>query len=53
MRFLFCAFAISYILGDWSGVDIPLSIEFIKSSKNYDGAFGVGPGCESHGGSTV
>jgi geranylgeranyl transferase type-1 subunit beta len=52
MRFLFCAFAISYILGNWSGINRPLSYEFIKSSRNYDGAYGVGPCKESHGGST-
>lgn len=52
MRFLFCACAISYILGDWTGIDIKKAIEYISKSKNYDGGYGVGPAKESHGGST-
>ena len=32
MRFLYCACAISYILGDWSGVNIPLAVSYILSS---------------------
>jgi geranylgeranyl transferase type-1 subunit beta len=49
MRFLFCACAISYILNDWSGIDIPKAVLFIIKSQNYDGAFGTNPNLESHG----
>ncbi|KAJ3321194.1 Geranylgeranyl transferase type-1 subunit beta [Boothiomyces sp. JEL0866] len=52
MRFLFCACAISYILNDWSGINIDLALDFIRKSQNYDGAFGCAPDNESHGGST-
>ncbi|KAJ3256255.1 Geranylgeranyl transferase type-1 subunit beta [Boothiomyces macroporosus] len=52
MRFLFCACAISYILNDWSGINIEKALNFIKQSQNYDGAFGCAPDNESHGGST-
>ncbi|KAK9696795.1 Geranylgeranyl transferase type-1 subunit beta [Basidiobolus ranarum] len=52
MRFLYCAFVVSYILNDWSGVDIPKAVHFIKSSQAYDYGLGQGPSQESHGGST-
>lgn len=32
MRFLFCAASICYILDDWSGMDIELSVQFILES---------------------
>lgn len=32
MRFIYCACCISYILNDWSGVDIPRVIQYIKKS---------------------
>jgi geranylgeranyl transferase type-1 subunit beta len=52
IRFLFCACAISYILNDWSGIDVSLALNYIDSSQSYDGGFGQGPFEESHGGST-
>jgi geranylgeranyl transferase type-1 subunit beta len=52
MRFVFCAFAICFLLKDWSSIEIPKSLEFIKHSQSYDGGFGTGPKRESHGGST-
>ncbi|KAJ3272759.1 Geranylgeranyl transferase type-1 subunit beta [Terramyces sp. JEL0728] len=52
MRFLYCACAISFILSDWSGINIESALRFIKKSQNYDGAFGCAPENESHGGST-
>ena len=33
LRTLYCAFAISYMLNDWSGVDIPRAIDFISSCR--------------------
>ena len=33
MRFIYCAACISYILGDWSAINIDKAVEFIKSSQ--------------------
>ena len=33
MRFLFCAAAISFILGDWSAVDKDLAVSFVESCQ--------------------
>ena len=33
MRFIYCACCISYILNDWSGVDIPRVVQYIKESR--------------------
>ena len=52
MRFVFCAFAICFLLKDWSSIDLTKSLEFIKRCQSYDGGFGTMPGRESHGGST-
>ena len=52
MRFVFCAFAICFILKDWSFISLPKALGFIKKCQAYDGGFGTAPGRESHGGST-
>ncbi|XP_044736483.1 geranylgeranyl transferase type-1 subunit beta [Chrysoperla carnea] len=52
MRFVYCAACISYILDDWSGMDIDKTVEFILNSISYDFAIGQCPETESHGGST-
>ncbi|CAG9773090.1 unnamed protein product [Ceutorhynchus assimilis] len=52
MRFVFCAASISYILNDWSGIDVDKMVEFILKSISYDGGIGQGPNLESHCGST-
>eukprot|EP00727_Mastigamoeba_balamuthi_P011131 m51a1_g6640 putative geranylgeranyl transferase type-1 subunit beta-like (371) ;mRNA; r:108712-110028 len=52
MRFVYCACAISAMLGDWSAVDRSRTLEFILASQSYEGAFGQCPLQESHGGST-
>ncbi|KXS12656.1 geranylgeranyltransferase type I beta-subunit-like protein [Gonapodya prolifera JEL478] len=52
MRFLYCACAVSYMLNDWSGVDIDSAVRYISDSRSYDFGFGQGPHLESHGGST-
>ncbi|KAG1658743.1 Geranylgeranyl transferase type-1 subunit beta [Nymphon striatum] len=51
MRFLYCACCISYILQDWSGINIPRAVQYISLSQSYEGGFGQGPGLEAHGGS--
>jgi geranylgeranyl transferase type-1 subunit beta len=52
LRFLYCACAISYLLNDWSGVDKQKAVSYIWSCRSFDGAFGLIPGQEGHGGST-
>jgi len=32
MRFIFCASCISYILNDWSGMDVELTVDYIRRS---------------------
>lgn len=51
-RFTFCAFAICYMLDDWTSIDIERALDFLDSCKSYDGAYGQGPHQESQGGST-
>ncbi|OWZ18808.1 Geranylgeranyl transferase [Phytophthora megakarya] len=51
MRFVYCACAISYILDDWSGIDLVAMVRFINSCLvSYDGGIGLNVGAESHGG---
>jgi len=45
----YAACAISYLLNDWSGVDIQKACDFILACQNYDYAFGFQPDGESHG----
>lgn len=33
LRMVYCAFAISSMLGDWRGVDVPKAFEFIKRCR--------------------
>jgi len=51
MRFLYCACAVSAMLGDWSGVDIPLAMSYVRSCITYEGGIALVPGAEAHGGS--
>ena len=32
MRFIFCASCISYVLSDWSGMDVELTVDYIRRS---------------------
>ncbi len=54
MRFLYCAAAVCTFLGDeaWAGIDVELATRYVAESQCYDGGIGLGPGQESHGGST-
>lgn len=52
MRIVYCAVAISYILNDWSGIDVDSCVNFITDSMSYEGGFAQCPGAEAHGGST-
>ena len=53
MRFVYCAAAICTFLRDseWRGMDAEAATAYVLSSQSYDGAIGLGPGAESHGGS--
>ncbi|KAK2976842.1 hypothetical protein RJ640_009293 [Escallonia rubra] len=52
LRFVYCAAAISSMLGNWSGMDREMAKEYIINCQSYDGGFGLTPGSESHGGAT-
>ena len=52
MRFLYCAVAISYILNDFSGINLESAFSYIQSCLSYEGGFSLIPMQESHGGST-
>ena len=52
VRFLYCACAISYMINDWSGMNQDRAVDYIQSCRSYDGALGMNPGQEGHGGST-
>jgi geranylgeranyl transferase type-1 subunit beta len=53
LRFLYCACCICHMLGDWSGMDVERTLACLRACRNpCDGAFGLVPGQEGHGGST-
>ncbi|XP_046839184.1 geranylgeranyl transferase type-1 subunit beta-like isoform X2 [Xenia sp. Carnegie-2017] len=52
MRFVFCASCISYMLNDWSGVNIEKAVIYIKDSLAYEHGFAQGPFLEAVGGTT-
>nr|XP_027124673.1 geranylgeranyl transferase type-1 subunit beta-like isoform X2 [Coffea arabica] len=48
LRFVFCAVAICFLLGNWSGLDREKAKDYIIECQSYDGGFGLIPGSESH-----
>jgi geranylgeranyl transferase type-1 subunit beta len=44
MRFLYCACAISAMLGDWSGVDKDRAVQYVLSCLTYEGGISLIPG---------
>jgi len=52
VRYIYCAVAISYLLEDFSGINIDKSVQYILQGQSYDYGYGQGVGQESHGGST-
>ncbi|KAI9485896.1 MAG: geranylgeranyl transferase type-1 subunit beta-like protein [Benjaminiella poitrasii] len=52
VRFIYCACSISFILNDWTGIDIDKTVEHIKRLQSYEHAIAQCPEQEAHGGST-
>ncbi|OXA62812.1 geranylgeranyl transferase type-1 subunit beta [Folsomia candida] len=52
MRFAYCAVCICYILNDFSTINVPKLIEFIRRSFSYEGCFTSGHAVEGHAGHT-
>ncbi|PPQ65900.1 hypothetical protein CVT26_000920 [Gymnopilus dilepis] len=52
LRTLYCAFAISSMLDDWSGINIPSALACIASCRTHEGGYGQEPRCEALGGTT-
>lgn len=49
-RFLYGALNALSLLGLLDLVDVPRAVSYIQSCENFDGAYGVTPGAESHSG---
>lgn len=52
LRTTYCAFAISSMLSDWSGVHIDRALAFVASCRTYEGGYGQTPFSEASGGPT-
>ena len=52
LRMVFSAVASCHILGTWGQLPVQPIVNFILSCQSWDGAFGLAPGREGHGGST-
>lgn len=49
-RFLYGAFNALSLLGLLDLVDVPKAVSYIQKCENFDGAYGIRPGAESHAG---
>ncbi|KAI0783426.1 terpenoid cyclases/Protein prenyltransferase [Abortiporus biennis] len=52
LREVYCAFAISSMLDDWSGVDVDRAIQYTRRCMSYEGGYGQEPSGEALGGTT-
>lgn len=52
LRTMYCAFAISKMLDDWSGICLDQALRFIASCRTYEGGYGQIPFSEASGGPT-
>lgn len=52
MRFLYTACAVSFMLDDFSAIDVDKAVAYVKASQSWDYGIGQGPLQESHAGST-
>jgi geranylgeranyl transferase type-1 subunit beta len=49
LRTVYCAFAISSLLGDWSGIDVARAVDYIRRCRTYEGGYGQSPCNEAQG----
>jgi len=49
-RFSYCAVAALSLLGRLGAIDTERAAAYIQACGNFDGGYGVSPGCESHAG---
>ncbi|KIM56077.1 hypothetical protein SCLCIDRAFT_17231 [Scleroderma citrinum Foug A] len=49
LRTMYCAFAISKMLDDWSGICLDQALRFIASCRTYEGGYGQIPFSEASG----
>ena len=49
-RFLYSALHAAALLRRLSKLDVAAAVEYVLHCQNFDGAFGLAPGCESHTG---
>ncbi|OCH90435.1 terpenoid cyclases/Protein prenyltransferase [Obba rivulosa] len=52
LRSVYCAFALSNMLDDWSGVDVDRAVSYIQRCSSYEGGYGQTPYHEALGGTT-
>lgn len=52
LRFVFCAAAITRMLGTQGEIDVEKAIEYTLNCQTYEGGFAHEPGDEAHGGAT-
>lgn len=53
LRFTYSSLLVSYFINDFSAINKESTYKYILTCRNYnDGAFGLQPGLESHGGAT-
>ncbi|KAJ7066578.1 terpenoid cyclases/protein prenyltransferase alpha-alpha toroid, partial [Mycena amicta] len=52
LRTLYCAFCISNMLEDWSGIDMDRALRYVESCRTYEGGYGQNSYCEASGGPT-
>lgn len=52
LRAIYCAFAISSMLNDWSGINLSRAIHYIRQCRTFQGGYGQTPFNEAQGGST-
>lgn len=49
-RFLYAALLCCCLLGKLDALNVDGAMEYVLRCQNFDGAFGLAPGCESHTG---
>ncbi|EKM49774.1 uncharacterized protein PHACADRAFT_265451 [Phanerochaete carnosa HHB-10118-sp] len=52
LRCVYCAFAISSMLNDWTGIDLNRALAYIRRCEDYEGGYGQQPSDEALGGTT-